>query len=117
MEPIFGRHGEVLAWQNQSVIHDRAGRAIAFLSGLNVVNYRGVHLGVLDRGLFRDHSGAVVAFARGGTGGPVLPVPSVPPVPPVPSVPPVPPVAPVPPVPAVSSLGWSRTEWQQFLGK
>jgi len=117
MEPIYNRNGRVVAWQNNDVIHDLRGEAVAFLSGSNVVNYRGQHLGVLDRGFFRDHNGSAVTFIRGAIGGPVPPVPSVPPVPPVPAIAPVRPVPPVPPVPAVPSLGWSSMDWDRFVSR
>jgi len=70
---------------------------------------------VLDKGLFRDRHGDVVAFMLGVTGGPVLPVPSAPPVPPVPAIPPERPEPPVPPDPAVLSLRWSSLSWERFI--
>ncbi|MGJ8689983.1 MAG: 4-fold beta flower protein [Gammaproteobacteria bacterium] len=98
MEPIFDKNGRVMAWLNDK----------------NIYHLNGQHLGIFDGGVYRDHRGGVVAFIRGGSGGPVFPVPSVPPVPPVPSVPPVPAVPSVPPAPSVPSLGWG-IDWGQFI--
>jgi len=115
MEPVFDPNGDVVAWLNNDVIHDLNGAAVVFLSDHNVLGYGCAHLGFLDRGLFRDHAGDVVAYVRGAHGGPLLPVPHVPPIPPVPHVPPVPPVAPVPPIPSVASLDWSSLDWHAFI--
>jgi len=103
VEAIYDSAGAVVAWKRGDDIHDVRGRAIAFLSNKNVVSYSGKQLGVLDKGLFRDHHGDVVAFMRGATGGPVLPVPSEKPVPPVPAVAPARPEPPVPRAPVVPS--------------
>jgi hypothetical protein len=102
MEPIYDSAGAVVAWKRDDDIHDVHGRAIAFLSNKNVAGYNGKHLGVLDKGFFRDHRGDVVAFMRGATGGPVLPVPSEKPVPPVPAV------APARPEPPTYTSGFSN---------
>ena len=115
MEPIYDRNGRVVAWLRGADIYALNGAHAAVTNGPNVYGHRGQQLGVFERGLFRDHNGGVVAFIRGGSGGPVLPVPSVPPVPPIPSVSPVPAVPSVPRVPAVPSLGWG-IQWPQFLG-
>ena len=114
MEPIYGHSGQVVGWLQGEDIYHLNGSHAAVLNGTNVYGHRGQQLGVFDKGLFRDHSGGVVAFIRGATGGPVLPVPSVAPVPPVPSVPPVPAIPSVPRVPAVPSLGWGRS-WEEFI--
>ena len=115
MEPIYDSGGAVVAWKRGDDIHDVRGQALAFLGNKNVVSYSGRHIGVLDKGLFRDHHGDVVAFMRGATGGPVLPVPSGKPVPPVPAVAPARPEPPVPRAPAVPSLRWSSLSWEQFV--
>jgi|SRR5450759_3422662 len=115
MDPIFDRNGDVVAWLSIDVIHDLNGVPVVFLNNRNVVSYGGAHLGFLDRGLFRDHDGDVVACLKGAHGGPLLPVPHVPPIPPVSHVPPVPPVAPVPPIPSVASLDWSSFDWYAFV--
>jgi hypothetical protein len=80
-----------------------------------VYGHGGQHLGVFVGGLFRDHSGGVVAFKSGATGGPILPIPSIPPIPPIPSIPPIPAIPSIPPIPAIPSLGWSTADWQQFI--
>ncbi|NIS60528.1 MAG: hypothetical protein GTO13_07480 [Proteobacteria bacterium] len=115
MEPIYDPAGAIVAWKRGDDIHDVHGQAVAFVSNKNVVSYSGRYLGVLDKGLFRDHHGDPVAFMRGATGGPVLPVPSEKPVPPVPAVAPARPEPPIPPVPGVPSLRWSSLSWEQFL--
>jgi hypothetical protein len=115
VEPIFDSAGAVVAWKRGDDIHDAHGQAAAFLSSRNIVSYSGRHLGVFDKGLFRDHHGDVVAFMRGATGGPVLPVPSEKPVPPVPAVTPSRPEPPPPPAPAVPSLRWSSLSWERFI--
>ncbi|MFQ6078907.1 MAG: 4-fold beta flower protein [Thermodesulfobacteriota bacterium] len=117
MEPIYDSAGAIVAWKRGDDIHDLHGRAMAFLSNNNVVSYSGRHLGVLDKGFFRDHHGDVVAFMRGATGGPVLPVPSVPPIAPVPAVAPARPEPPVPPSSAVPSVRWSSFSWGQFIAR
>ena len=113
-EPIYDSAGAVVAWKRGDDIHDVRGQAVAFLSNKNLVSYSGKQLGVLDKGLFRDHHGDVVAFMRGATGGPVLPVPSEKPVPPVPAVAPARPEPPIPPAPVAPSLRWSSLRWDQF---
>ncbi len=115
MQPIHDSAGAVVAWKRENDIHNTRGEAVAFLSNRNLVSYKGRHLGVFDKGLFRDYRGDVVAFMRGATGGPVLPVPSEVPVPPVPAVAPVRPEPPVPPEPAVPSLRWSSLSWEEFV--
>lgn len=115
MEPIYDSAGAVVAWKREGDIHDVRGQAVAFLSNKNVVSYSGRHLGVLDKGLFRDHRGDIVAFMSGARGGPLLPVQSEKPVPPVPAFAPVRPEPPVPPAPAVPSLRWSPLSWEQFI--
>lgn len=115
MEPIFDARGACVGWFRDDVIYDRTGAAQAFVPNGEIVSFSGHHLGVLDRRLIRDHGGAVVAFLRGGEGGPVLPVSQVPPVPPVPHISPVRPVSPVPPIRAVPQLNWSDLTLETLL--
>lgn len=109
VEPIYDSAEAVVAWKRRDEIHDLHGQAVALLSKKNVVSYSGRQFGVLDKGLFRDRHGDVVAFMFGATGGPVLPVP------PGPVVPPERPEPPVPPDPAVPSLRWSSLSWERFI--
>lgn len=113
-EPIYDQSGDVVAWLKGTNIHDLDGNHLAVLNTEHVYGHDGQHLGLLKSRLFRDHDGGVVAFMKGGRGGPILPIPSIPPIPPIPSIPPIPAIPSIPPIPAIPSLGWG-IEWNEFI--
>jgi len=112
MQPIYGRNGQAVGWINDDVIYDRNNRYRAFVRNGDVFTYQGRHLGVLDRGFFRNRRGDVVTFMNGAQGGPIPPIPAIPPIPPVPPVPPIPPI---PPIAPIGSFSWSQSDWEGFL--
>jgi hypothetical protein len=115
VEPIYNKRGRVVAWHNDTDIYNLNGTHAAVVNGEDVYGHRGQHLGVFEDGLFRDHSGGVVAFKSGATGGsPILPIASIPPIPPIPSIPPIPAIPRIPPIPAIPKLGWGL-EWPVFI--
>ncbi len=128
MDPIFNKNGRTVGWleSEERIIYDLNGNPLAFLDGddveedgqENIINYQGKHKGLLDKGYFRDHSGAVVAFLEDAenmdSDGPLLPIPDIAPIPPIPAIPPVPPVPPVPPIPGISLISWSNINWESF---
>ena len=114
MEPIYDRSGRVVGWLGGNDVYHLNGSHAAVVIGPNVYGHRGQQLGVFGGGFFRDHDGAVVAFIRGASGGPVLPAQSLHPAPPIPSVPPVPAVPAVPRVPAAPSSSWG-SDWRSFI--
>ena len=71
MTPIYDRSGRVCAWLENTMIRDLGGRVSAFVSGAELVGSTGRHLGRFQDGNIRDHRGAVVAWVKGATGGPL----------------------------------------------
>lgn len=116
MQPIYGRNGQTVGWLNDGgVIYDRNNRYRAFVQNGAVYTYNGRHLGILDRGFFRDRQGHAVTFMDGADGGPLPPIPAIAPIPPIPPIPPISPIPPIAPITPVGSLGWSKLDWEGFL--
>jgi Collagen triple helix repeat (20 copies) len=69
MEPLYDQHGQVYAWLQVEAgrIISMHGQHLAFISGDNVYNWRGQHLGWWENGHMRDHRGAVVVFTQNAT--------------------------------------------------
>lgn len=115
MEAIFDRAGRVVSWLKGNVIYSLRNQCVAFINNGNVFTYQGRHLGVLDRGFFRDKQGHCVTFLKGAKGGPIPPIPQMPPIPAIPPIAPIPPIPPMPPIAPIGSLNWSNISWDQFL--
>jgi 4-fold beta flower protein len=121
MEPIFDRSGGTVAWLDNDVIRDRAGRAVAFIprhtssQQAAVYSYAPEHLGYLGDGFFRDIKGDAVAFLASHAHGPITPIPGLPPLPPLPAIAALPPFAPLPPIAPLPTYNWSRLCWADFV--
>lgn len=116
MDAVYDADGSVVGWHRDPHLYTLDGSHIGFVNGENIYGHRGEHRGVFKKGLFRDHSGAVVAFKRGATGGPLLPIPAIAPIPPAPGIPPIPAIPEIAPIPSIPSLGWSDLKWEEFVG-
>lgn len=116
MEPIFNRHGQVVAWQKGNDLYHLNGDHAAVINERDVYGHHGQHLGVFLGGLFRDHNGGVVAFKQGASGGLILPIPVIAPIAPIPAIPPIPSIPSIAPIPAIPTLGWAQLDWEQFIG-
>ena len=116
MITIHGRHGEVLAWLRDDQIISLAGGHLAFVHNANVYTYSGKHLGTLDRGFLRDHSGGCVAYVKGASGGPITPIPKIPPIPPIPKIAPIRPIPSIPPTKPIPKLQWGLN-WTHFIDR
>src|SRR6266404_5497360 len=117
LQPIVDQQGVTASWLNENgVIHDREGEAIAFVRANAVDDYNGEQLGWFQNGFFRDGAGDAIAFMTGYVGGPLPPLHELPPIPPIPAIPPIPPVPAIPGIPPLPSLDWSDVTWEQFLG-
>ncbi len=134
MKAIYNKNGATVGWLEieTKIIYNVFGEALAFLNGdaaenagkENVITYKGKHIGLLDKGFFRDYSGGVAAFIKDAEHlravGPVLPDTEDPTVPPTLSAvptPPAPPVSlvPIPVVPGICLQNWSRLDWKAFV--
>ena len=117
MEPVYGRHGQVVAWleDNRELIRDLGGRVNAWVHDDCVYSLRGAHVGHFVDGNFRDTGGAVVAYISGAAGGPIKPVKAVTPVRPVRGVRPVRPVRSVRMVRPMRSSGWSQLTFDAYV--
>ena len=74
-DPIYGQHGDVVAWFSDDVIYDLKGDAKAFLSDGSVITYKGKYCGRLEDGWFRDkHGDAIAFFDDAGPSGPIKPI-------------------------------------------
>jgi hypothetical protein len=116
MQPIFDSEGLTVAWLNDNnVIHDLDGDAIAFVRGNIVHDCGGAQLGWLVNGYFRDGDGDALAFMQGCVGGPLPPPPELAPLPPLPVLPPLPPLPALAGLQPLFSLDWSGLTWDQFM--
>lgn len=115
MQPIYDKGGKAAGWLKDGDIYSAAGVPAAFLHGDCVVNYAGLHCGVLRNNFFRDLDGKVAAFLRGAEGGPRLPFVPPAPLPPHPGVHPMRPPVPMAPPQPMPVLAWSDLSWEQFV--
>ena len=115
MEAIYDRHGDVVAWLSENRIFDMSGAAIALIEGDNVFSFPGKHLGVIDRGYFRDHAGHAVGFLIWAHDGPALPERNIIPRPPEKKVIPYNFGTSIPPIPSLASKHWSTISWFEFI--
>jgi hypothetical protein len=113
--PIYDRAGRVVSWLYQASILSLDARPLAFVHDGALYSYRRQYLGRFEHGLFRDRTGAAVAFIQGAQGGPLLPLTQLAPLPPLPPLLPLTPLAPIPPIPPLPSLTWSRLGWVDFI--
>jgi hypothetical protein len=91
LQPIFDQEGVTASWLNDnSVIHDLDGEAVAFVRANAVYDYDGEQLGWFQNGFSRDDAGDAIAFMNGHVGGPLPPLHELPPLPPIPAIPPIP---------------------------
>lgn len=75
MDAIYGPSGAVVGWLFEGErLYSLRGEPLGWLLEDAVYSLRdGSHRGFYNDGLFRDHSGAVVAFTEGASGGPAKP--------------------------------------------
>jgi hypothetical protein len=66
MEAIYGPNGHVIAWfEGSDYVRDLNGSVIGWVYESAMHGLRGQHVGYFEDGLFRDNSGAVVAWIDG----------------------------------------------------
>ena len=71
IDVIYNRYGEpVLRLLNNGRLVGFDGKSFGFLDGINLYNYKGIHVGWLEGGLIRDHKGAVSGFGENPTDTP-----------------------------------------------
>jgi hypothetical protein len=107
--PLYGKKGQVVAFlaDGQRIISLR-GKSLAWISGENVYNYNGDHLGWwVDGNLIGPEGGLMAWQTHTAYLGVTLPYPAVPPTPPTPSPEPPRPVPSMPPFKPHDKLGWS----------
>ncbi len=107
--PLYGKKGQVVAFlaDGQRIISLR-GKSLAWISGENVYNYNGDHLGWWIEGNLIGPDGGVMAWQTHTVGrGVTLPYPVPPSTPPIPSPEPPRPEPSIPPIKPSNELGWS----------
>lgn len=92
------------------------GKSVGFVRGEVVYNNRGVQVGRISRGWFRDVRGGAVAFTDGATGGPIPPIKQIARIKGIPAIPPIPAIPQIPRIAAIPSLGWSAHSLDQLFG-
>jgi hypothetical protein len=109
MTPLHGRKGQVVAFLADSErIISLKGKSLAWISGENVYNYTGDHLGWWVDGCLIGRDGGVMAWqTRNANLRIKLPYPVPPPTPPVASPEPGRPVPSSPPFKPPNKLDWS----------
>lgn len=114
---IYDKRGAVVGWlrDNGWILDHHSARWVGFLSReTKVISVRGKFLGRFGNGLFRDNSGAVVAFVAGAHGGPIKPVRQVRPIRPILPVRPIRPITPITPIKPISKSSWGLS-WQRWV--
>lgn len=105
--PLFGKKGQAVAFlvEGQGIISLK-GKRLAWISGENVYNYAGDHLGWWIEGNLIGPDGGVMAWQTRAAGV-TLPYPVLPSSVPTPSPEPPRPVPAVPPIKPPDKFGWS----------
>ncbi|MCO7225609.1 4-fold beta flower protein [Pleionea sp. CnH1-48] len=114
MEAIFDKHGDVVSWLSNDIIYDLNGTATALIEYNNVFSFPGKHLGVIEKGYFRDHAGHAVGFLIWAHEGPKLPERGLVPRPPEKQIIPYNFGTSMPPIPSRPTSDWSPLNWQEF---
>lgn len=71
VDVIYNRYGEPsLRLMDNARLVGFDGRSYGFIDGDNLYNYGGVHVGWYEKGIMRDHDGAVVGFGENPTDSP-----------------------------------------------
>ena len=109
MTALHGKKGQVMAFlADGGRIVSLKGKSLAWISGENVYNYAGHHLGWWADGFLLGPDGGVIAWqARVANIRVSLPYPQPPPAPPIASPEPGRPVPSNPPVKPPDKLDWS----------
>ena len=109
MTPLHGRKGQVVAFlAGDDRIVSLRGKSLAWISGENVYNYTGDHLGWWVDGYLMGPDGGVIAWqTRYANPGITLPYPAPPPNPPAPHPEPPRPAPSAPPPKPQGKLNWS----------
>ena len=115
VEPLFDRAGETVAWRYRDVLYALDGRAAGFVRNTAFFALNGRYLGACEDGLYRDPGGAVIAFEREATGGPLLPLPLPAPIAPVPELRPMEPSFEPAPRNLMRRVSWSRQAWNELM--
>ncbi len=117
MEPIYGSTGNVEGWLENEIFYNLNGSPTLFLKSEHIYSFQnGEHKGRLLNGLIRDHSGAVVGFMDGATGGPMKPLKSLTPLRPLKSLTPLKPLTQISPIKPLDVAAWSEIELGDFIG-
>jgi len=78
---FFDANGRPYAYSDDGeTIYTFAGRPIAFIDADSIYSFGGAHLGFFENGQVWDHSGRVVLFTDGSSGGPMKPLKSLKPL-------------------------------------
>jgi hypothetical protein len=106
---LRGKKGQTLAFLTEGGrIISLKGKSLAWISGSNVYNYTGDHIGWWIDGHLRGPDGGVLAWQAGATNlGVIPPDPAPSPTAPVPSIEPTRPMPSAPPVRPANKSGWS----------
>ena len=109
MTALRGRKGQTLAFlADGERILSLKGKSLAWISGGNVYNYSGDHIGWWGEGHLRGPDGGGLAWQTGATNlGVIPPNPAPSPTVPIPSVEPIRPIPKIPPVRPMNKIGWS----------
>jgi len=109
MTPLHGKKGQVVAFlADGGRIVSLKGKSLAWISGENVYNYTGDHLGWWADGFLLGPDGGVMAWqTREGNRRVNLPHPHPPPTPPLASPEPARPALKDPPFKPADKLDWS----------
>jgi hypothetical protein len=109
MTPLHEKKGQVVAFlADGGRLVSLKGKSLAWISGENVYNYTGDHLGWWADGNLIGPDGGIMAWqTRTANVGVTLPYPAPPPTPPVPSPEPTRPVPGTPPFKPPDNLAWS----------
>ncbi len=109
MTALYGKKGQAVAFlADEGRIISLKGKSLAWISGRNVYNYTGDHIGWWADGHLRGPDGGVLAWHKCSTNlGVTPPYPATTPNPPIPSTEPVRPTPSTPPFKPTNKSAWS----------
>jgi hypothetical protein len=91
------------------------GKPIAFLDEDSLYAFSGAHLGFFENGQIWDHSGGVVLFTGGASGGPMKPLKSLKPLKGLKQVKPLKGLKELKPLKPLKNMAWSRVPPNSFF--
>ena len=101
--------------EDGSTVYTYSGVPVAYVRDDSVYAFSGRHLGFLEDGQIWDHSGAVILFTAGATGGPMKPLRAIKPVKDVKRLQPLKGIPELKPISPIRTMGWSALAPEQVF--